>query len=136
MLRLLIVALLLLPLSAWAELQISDSRIKHLPPTVPVRAGYMTIHNPEPAKVTIVEVRSEAFASVEMHQTLMQDGMMRMEQIPALTIDANATVRLEPGGKHLMLMQPHKPTEPGMMIPLTLVLDDGRQLALEITVVK
>ncbi len=134
--RFLILTLLILPVSAWAELRISDGRIKHLPPTVPVRAGYMTIHNPEPDPVTIVGVNSAAFARVEIHQTLMQDGMMRMEQIPALTIEANATVVMEPGGMHLMLMQPHQPTAPGKIIPLTLILEDGRRLVLAFPVVK
>ena len=134
--RFLLLTLLLLPFNAWAELRISDARIKHLPPTVPVRAGYMTIHNPENVAISIVEVTSDAFASVEIHQTLMQDGMMRMEQIPALTVDSGATVLLEPGGLHLMMMQPTEPTEPGKMIPLTLILEDGRRLALTIPVVK
>ena len=61
---------------------------------------------------------------------------MRMEQIPALTIDADSMVTLEPGGIHLMLMQPRESTAPGMLIPLTFKFEDGRSLTIEIPVVK
>ena len=60
---------------AQAELRIADAWIKHLPPTVPVRAGYMTLTNDGDANVSVVAARSAAFASVEIHETLAKDGM-------------------------------------------------------------
>ena len=54
----------------------------NLPPSVPVRAGYMTLHNPGENAVSILQaVRSDAFASVEIHRSSMQDGMMRMDPV-------------------------------------------------------
>ena len=134
--KLLLLFACLMPCGIQADPVISDSRIKDLPPSVPVRAGYLTIHNPEAETIRIVEVRSDAFASVEIHQTISEDGMMRMEQIPELNIDANATVYLEPGGLHLMMMAPQQPTKPGMVIPLQLILEDGRQIRVDVPVVK
>ena len=130
--------LLLLSVSplALAELQIGDAWIKDLPPSVPVRAGYMTIHNPDSGSRRIVAAASESFASVEIHESLMQDGMMRMEQRDELVIDAGATVRLEPGGLHLMMMQPKQPIKPGEVHRLSLELDDGTRLEIDMTVKK
>ncbi len=134
--RLILFLALLFPASAYAELELSDAWIKNLPPPVPVRAGYLTIHNPNTRAVSIVEIHSESFASVEVHQTLMQDGMMRMEQVENLTIAAGETVQLAPGGLHLMMMQPVQPTRPGEIHRITIEYDDGSRQNLELTVIK
>jgi hypothetical protein len=134
--RLLLVLALVFPASAFADLDISDARIKNLPPTVPVRAGYMTIHNPEPGAVTIVSVRSDAFASVEIHQSLMKDGMMHMEPVGELKVEAGTSTQLAPGGFHLMMMQPVEPTHPGDEIEIFLQLDNGTEQGLIMKVIK
>lgn len=134
--RLFLLLALLLPATAFAELEFSDAWIKNLPPPVPVRAGYLTIHNPQTQTVSIVAVRSDAFASVEIHQTLMADGMMRMEQVKNLTIGPGETVQLAPGGLHLMLMQPVEPTRPGEVHRITMEFDDGYLQQLDLTVRK
>lgn len=130
------VCILLFPVAALAEFQISDAWFKNLPPSVPVRAGYMTIHNPQTYPSKIVALSSNAFASVEIHRTVEKDGMVSMERVLELTIAANATVQLAPGGLHLMLMQPTAPTKPGTMIAITIRLEDGSEQNLQLVVKK
>jgi len=125
--RFLFILLIIFPVVAQAELVFEDTWIKNLPSTVPVRAGYMRIHNPGSKAVSILSISSGAFANVEIHQTIMQDGMMSMEQVPALTIAPNSQLALEPGGIHLMLMDPFEPTRPGDKIRITFELSDGSQ---------
>ena len=127
---------LLLPAIATAEIVVSNAWIKNLPPTVPVRAGYMSIYNPDSMKVSIISVSSTWFASVEVHHTIEEDGIMRMEHIPLLTIGANVKLDLEPGGIHLMMMQPLEPTIIGEKIEITIKFDDGSQQNLIMTVKK
>jgi len=134
--RLLLILLLVLPGSAFAELDIHNAWIKNLPPTIPVRAGYMTIHNAQTHTISIIAIRSDAFASVEVHQTIKQDGMMRMEPVPALTIEPDSTVQLAPGGLHLMMMHPKNPTKPGDVLEIVIELDDGSTQTLNMTVKK
>ena len=134
--RYFLLLLLLVPVTAFAELEINDAWIKNLPAAVPVRAGYMTLHNPHSEAVSIVGLRSESFASVEVHRTLMQDGMMRMEAVPDLTLNPGETVQLAPGGLHLMLMQPVEPTRPGEVHRIVIEFDDGSRQSLEMTVRK
>jgi copper(I)-binding protein len=134
--RLLLILALLLSTSAFAELEFSDAWIKNLPPTIPVRAGYMTMHNPGPGTLNVVEMHSEAFASVEIHRSFMQDGMMRMEPVDRLEIEAAASVKLEPGGLHLMMMMPHEPISPGDEILIFIKLDDGSEQNLKMTVIE
>lgn len=127
---------LLIPATGFAQLEFSDAWIKNLPPPVPVRAGYMTIHNPQSRALSIVTIRSDAFASVEIHQTRMQDGMMRMDPVPNFTIAPGETVQLAPGGLHLMMMQPAQPTRPGEVHRIIIEFDDGSRQTLELTVKK
>lgn len=132
--RMIIICCLLLPVVSYAELSISDAWIRSLPPSVPTRAGYLKIHNADPESLTIVELRSEAFARVEIHQTIEQDGTVRMERVPQLTIPANNTVDLAPGGLHLMLIEPVNPIKQNEKIEITMIFDDGREQSLEMTV--
>ena len=136
MIRLVLLAALMLPSLVCAELEFESPRIKNLPPSVPVRAGYVTLVNPGSQAVTIVGARSEAFASVEFHRSVMQDGTMRMEQMTELVIPAGGRLPLEPGGLHLMLMQPAEPTKPGESIDLLLEFDDGSTQGLTMTVIR
>jgi copper(I)-binding protein len=133
---LLFILVMLFPASAFAELDITDARIKNLPPTVPVRAGYMTIHNPSQVAVSIVAIHSEAFASVEIHRSVMQDGMMRMDLVEALEIEADTSLKLAPGGLHLMMMQPVEATRPGEQIEIILQLSDGSKQSLKMKVIE
>jgi copper(I)-binding protein len=135
MLRFLLILGLLLPASAFAELEIVDAWIKNLPPSVPMRAGYMTIHNPGETAVTILSIRSDAFASIDIHRSVMQDGMMRMDPVTSLSIAPGESLQLAPGGYHLM-MQPLQATRPGQEIEIVLQFDDGSEQRLTMTVIK
>ena len=134
--RLLLMLLLILPGSAVAELEIHDAWIKNLPPAVPVRAGYMTIRNAQANAVSIIAIRSDAFASVEIHRTIAEDGMMRMELVPTLVIEPDSSVQLAPGGLHLMMMNPTQTTRPGDVLQIVIELDDGSTQNLNMTVKK
>jgi copper(I)-binding protein len=134
--RLPLILLLIFSPIALGELDVRDPWIKNLPPSVPVRAGYMTIHNPQSKAVSIVSLRSDAFASIEIHQTIEQDGMMSMEQVPSLKIEPNSNVQLAPGGLHLMMMNPSEPTQPGDQLEIVIVLDDGSEQRVVMQVIR
>lgn len=127
-------SILILSCSANAELAISDAWIKNLPPPVPVRAGYMILSNTGSSAISIQTIRSEAFSYIEIHRTVESDGMMSMEPISVLSIEANSSVQLEPGGLHLMMMQPAEPTRPGDIIRISIVFDDGSVQELDMEV--
>lgn len=78
---------------------------------MPMAAGYLQISNRSGTAVRITHVSSPEYGSVEMHETVVEDGIARMRAIPALEIEDGDTIVFERGGKHLMLMQPV--SEPG-----------------------
>jgi hypothetical protein len=134
--RLLLILLIIFPAATLADLEIDNAWIKNLPPTVLVRAGYMNIFNPGSKAVSIVSVTSDAFKNIEVHQTIVQDGLVRMEQVQDLTIEPNSQLNLQPGGIHLMMMHPTEITSPGDKIQVTIELSDGSQQSLIFTVKK
>ncbi|HKJ52102.1 MAG TPA: copper chaperone PCu(A)C [Gammaproteobacteria bacterium] len=127
--------LLLLPSLARAGLIFDDAWIKNLPPSVPVRAGYLTVTNPDSQGVKIVAVRGEGFTRIEIHRSVMRDGEMHMDQLQELEIGAGQSLRFEPGGLHLM-MYPAKPTRPGESYRISIELGDGSIRTIEMTVKK
>ncbi|MGD2172661.1 MAG: copper chaperone PCu(A)C [Gammaproteobacteria bacterium] len=127
--------LLLLPSLARAELLFDDAWIKNLPPSVPVRAGYMTVSNPDQQSVKIIGLRGDGFERIEIHRSVMRDGEMHMEELPELEIGAGESMRFEPGGLHLM-MYPLEPTRPGESYTIDIELGDGSIRTIEMTVRK
>ena len=126
--RLIITCVLsLLSLGSLAETRLADGWIKQLPPSVPMRAGYFTINNNGTSADRLLSASSPAFNKIEMHETRMADGMMSMNQLMDVPVDAGVTVEFKPGGLHLMLMGIKQPLEVGDKVPVTLTFESGEQ---------
>lgn len=119
-----------------SKIQFNHGWIKQLPPVVPMRAAYMQINNPGAQAVTISRISSDAFEMVEMHETQMADGMMKMVQLHSIELPANSLVELKPGARHLMLMSPKRPINIGDRIPLNIVFSDGSTQTVQLDVRK
>lgn len=132
---LLMIILFIQPASA-ATLQISDAWIRYLPPVVPVRSGYMTIDNNSGVAVQITDIESEVFTQVEIHETVSKDGMMSMRPVSPLVIPAGATIKLLPGGLHLMMMKPERLLNPGDRVVVILHFDNNMSQVVKMTVRK
>lgn len=65
-------------------------------------AGYMDLHGGR-VDVELVGVTSDDVLRMEMHETTEEDGMMSMAKLKSIPVPAGKTVKLEPGGKHLMI---------------------------------
>lgn len=91
---------------AGAPLVADDVRITAPRPGTSMSAGYLSLSNPGGGDVEITRVTSPQFEAVELHRTVLEDGIARMRAEPAIVVAAGATVRFAPGGLHLMLMRP------------------------------
>lgn len=117
-----------------SQIQFEDGWIKHLPPVVPMRAGYLTIENRGQTMNRIVAVQSPAFEWVEMHETIMAEGIMKMVQQDSIDLYPEKKVLLKPGGKHLMMMKPKQAMAIGDRVDVVITFADGgtRQIQLEV----
>jgi copper(I)-binding protein len=93
--------------------------------------AYVTLHNNSNQDVVLDSASSPGFASVEIHETVVIDDVARMNRIDSLTIAANSSLVLAPGGKHIMLMKPQRDREPGDPVTLELHYNQGELLLLQ-----
>ena len=131
-------ALLVLLIAACGERasdppEVVAARIMVPPPGAPMAAGYFALKNPGREALQLVGVRSASFESVEMHETVEENGVSRMRALARVEVPAGGQVAFEPGGKHLMLMGPKLGDTPPAELPLTLELQshDGEHTTLE-----
>ena len=97
-------------------------------------AGYMTLINVASEDVTLVNVESDAFETIEMHEMVTVDGLMSMRQMSRLVVPGNGQTRFVPGGRHLMLKGPRKQLASGDMVEMTLVFDSGIKQRVSVSV--
>ena len=80
-----------------------------------------------PATTTLVGVSTPVAGLAEVHEMKMDGDVMRMRPLSqGLELPAGTTVRLQPGGYHLMLMDLKVPLQKDSTIPLTLSLRDSK----------
>lgn len=84
-------------------------------------AGFLTITNTGSQPDRLMGGSSPAVSQIQVHQMSMDGDIMRMRELPdGLTLPPGTTVRLEPGGYHLMLIGPKSAFKVGDHIPATL----------------
>lgn len=79
---------------------------------------------------------SPVASSVELHETVMDQGVMKMREVKGMQIPAGGTVMLQPGGLHIMLMNLKQPLKEGESVPLTLVFEKAGPVTTSATVAK
>ncbi len=72
-------------------------------PGMNMGVGYLTLQNNSDQKISITRVHSPELESVEMHESVLEDGISRMYKLREVVILPGQNVRFEPGAKHLML---------------------------------
>jgi len=85
-----------------------------------VSAGYMTLRNDGAGADRLLEVSSDVAREVQLHTSEMNNNVMRMRRVEAIDVPAGATVALEPGGYHLMLLDLKRDLAAGETVKLTL----------------
>jgi len=101
--------------------------------------GYLVIVNASADADALTGVSSPAFGSVQLHETVTMSGepgssMMGMHPVSEIPVPANGSVALEPGGYHLMLMQPTGAIAVGDTVELTLTLRNANPITVSATV--
>ncbi len=134
----LLCGLLLLSACALAEpgLQIANAWIAEAPPSSKVMAGYMDIKNPTDTVLEITKVASADFSSIEIHRTVHEDGMARMLRQTGISVPANGSFELKPGGYHLMMFNPARAFKAGDSTQLIFTLADGSTSRFDVSVKK
>jgi periplasmic copper chaperone A len=112
-------------LPALAEVTASDAWVRGTVPAQKTTAAYVSLKSTQGARV--VEVRTKAAARAEIHSSEMHEGVMVMHAMEGFRLPAGKTVRLQPGGYHIMLLDLVKPLVAGDKVTLTLVVEEGKR---------
>lgn len=103
---------------------VQDAWVRQVPGS-DVAAVYLTLRNPGTRPVSVVGVESSVASHAMIHETKTEGGQSRMRPHEELLIPPGQTVKLEPGGLHIMLHGVTQPVAVGQSVPLTLLLAGG-----------
>ncbi len=111
-----------------AQAHVDAAWIRAAPPGAKMMAGYMVIHNDGKTPLRFVSAQSDAFGMVELHRSLIVNGMSTMRAAGEQTIPAGGVLHIQPGGLHLMLMQPKHALKIGDGVRFHLHFGDGSSM--------
>jgi len=100
---------------------VEDAYMRAMPPGRTATAAYLSVTNNHDKACSIIGGSTAVAAKLEIHQQLMSGGMMRMRPAAAVEVAAGETLRLQPGGFHLMLLG----------VETALVLGESHQMSLQ-----
>jgi copper(I)-binding protein len=98
-------------------------------------AAFVTIFNGSSKPDRLLSVRSDTSDKAEIHTHTMDGSIMKMRRVDSVELSAGATVRFEPGGYHVMLLDLHRPLKEGESIALTLDFEKAGQIEVSVPVV-
>jgi hypothetical protein len=113
---------------------VTDAWIRATPPGAVTAAAYLTIASAG-AGDRLVSAASPAAGTVEIHTTVTQAGSQHMTSAAELVVPAGGSVRLEPGGQHLMLIGLKAPMVPGTTVALSLRFAEAGTVAIDVPVI-
>ncbi|MGY4236884.1 copper(I)-binding protein [Bradyrhizobium sp. USDA 4449] len=117
------------------DLVISQAWSRATPAGAKVAGGFLTIENKGTAPDKLVAVSAELAGKAEVHEMTMDNGVMKMRPLDkGLVIEPGKTVKLAPGGNHLMLQDLKGPFKEGEKVPVTLEFEKAGKVAVSLDV--
>jgi copper(I)-binding protein len=117
------------------DLVITQAWSRATPSGAKVGGAYVTIENKGAAPDRLVGGSADVAGKVEVHEMATIDGVMKMRQLEkGLTIEPGKTVKLAPGGYHLMLFDLKSPLKQGDKVPVTLQFEKAGKVQVSLDV--
>ena len=125
-----LIILILTAPAVWAcsALEADAGWVRRPPPGASSTAGYLTLRNTGERPVKVVAASSEHFATTMIHQTTHKDGRATMRHLSEIEILPGEAFVAEPGGAHLMLMQPTAALKDGARVSIQFHCAQGESL--------
>lgn len=110
-----------------ADIRVSEQYIRETIPGTQISSAYMTLSNQLDKEMVLIAVSSNISERIELHEHLMADGMMKMQQVDSIVIEANQQTVLQPHGYHIMIFNLHKPLKANSVVDMTLEFSNGNK---------
>lgn len=129
-----VVATLITSAACAQSVEVKDAWIRGTVPAQRATGAFMELTGKNNARLVAVE--SPAAGVVEIHNMSMKDGVMRMFPVDGVDVPAGKTVKLAPGGYHVMLMALKQQMKAGDSVPLKLTFElaDKKRETLDLAV--
>ncbi len=102
-----------------ANIEVSDAWARPTRGDAP-GAVYVTIENKGGKDDRLVSVMTDHAAMAMVHQTEMSNGVARMRMASEINVPADSSIKMIPGGTHIMLEGLRTPLRKGDTFPLVL----------------
>ena len=117
------------------DLVITQAWSRATPGGAKTGGGYLTIENKGSTPDRLIGGSADVAVKVEMHEMSMKNGVMTMRPLDkGLTIEPGKTVKLAPGGYHLMMMDLKGPLKQGDKVPVTLEFEKAGKVQVSLDV--
>ena len=117
------------------DLVISQAWSRATPSGAKVAGGYLTIENKGSASDRLIGGAGDIAGKVEVHEMAVNNGVMTMRPLDnGLTIEPGKTVKLAPGGYHLMMFDLKGQLKQGDKVPVTLEFEKAGKVTLSLEV--
>ncbi len=84
--------------------------------------------------ISLARASVEGAAVAEMHEYSEWEGAMQMMEMGPLTLEPGETYAFEPGGNHVMAMQPSETLQAGGTTEVTLIVAGGDKLSFPVEI--
>ena len=112
----------------------SDATFRAPIPGMTNSAGYMTLENQGSEVVTFVAARSNVSETVEFHDHIMNNGVMRMTKVDKIVIEPNESINFESGGLHLMFFGLKAQNISDKAVEVFLITTQGNEIKVRLNV--
>jgi copper(I)-binding protein len=117
------------------DLVITQAWSRATPSGAKIAGGYLTIENKGTAADRLVGGSGNIAGKVEVHEMAVNNGVMTMRPLDkGLAIEPGKTVKLAPGGYHLMMFDLKGPFKQGEKVPVTLEFEKAGKVTLSLDV--
>jgi hypothetical protein len=117
------------------DLVITEAWSRATPGGAKVAGGFLTIENKGASADRLLAGSADVAGKFEIHEMSMDNGVMKMRQLDkGLPIEPGKTVKLAPGGYHVMLMDLKGALKEGEKVPVTLQFEKAGKVQVELDV--
>jgi periplasmic copper chaperone A len=117
------------------DLVITQAWSRATPSGAKVAGGYLVIENKGTTADRLVGGAGEIAGKVEVHEMAMNNGVMTMRPLDkGLAIEPGQTVKLAPGGHHLMMFDLKGQLKQGDKVPVTLEFEKAGKVTVSLDV--
>ena len=119
-----IVFLITTEIYAAPDIKIKNAWIASTQESDDMSVAYMSLFSDE--DLILTSITSPTIKIIEMHNTILEKGIMKMRMAHEIKIDHDKTFEFKSGGSHLMLMDFKGPLKAGEKVKLTLHFKDKK----------